>query len=73
MPVLPVNNPFEFGVGTRRSATDRSSAAGRDVPLDVEVGEEGGVDVSAGGSAAAEVHGVWAVETHAPVLGLDVA
>lgn len=69
---VPVHHPFEAGVCARCLSGYGAAAAGGDVAFDVEVGEEGGVDVGAWGSAAAEVHRVRAVETHAVGFGLNV-
>jgi hypothetical protein len=68
-----VHNPVHARVGSRCSSGNRSSPIGSDVSLDPEVGEEGRVNVRAGGTASAEVHRVGTVESHAVGFGLDVA
>lgn len=71
--IVPVNDPFEAGVGARCSSGYSSAAVCSDVALDVQVREEGCVNIGAGCSTAAEVHRVWPMETLASVFCLDVA
>lgn len=68
-----MNNPINTRISPRRSTSDRPSIRFRNISLNIEVREERGVDIGAGGSATAEVHRVRAMETHAEVLGRDMA
>ena len=68
-----MNDPFEGRVSAGGSTLDIASSRCSDVSLNIEVGEEGRINVCAWCSASAEVHGVWAVQTLAVGLGLDMS
>ena len=68
-----MNNPIQVRIGPRRSTFNSPSVRFRNITLNIEIREERSINVGAGGSTAAEVQGIRAMETHAEVLGRDMA
>jgi hypothetical protein len=62
IPVIPVNHPVHARVCAGSFAGDSSTSVGSNITLNTKAGEEGCVDVGAGGSASTEVHRVGTVE-----------
>lgn len=72
--VEPVDDGLKVAGDTRGCAGDVAATGGWDVAFDIEVDKEEEVEVCQfGDTAAAEGQGVWSIETHTAVFGLDVA
>ena len=67
-----MNNPLHARLSARCSSRDISSTGLRNVALDVKIGKERRVDIGPWGSATAEIHGVWTMETLAEAFGFDM-